>query len=85
MLNNPDTRTWLATIFGVAILTGIFGADLLFFHQAGTTADVGLIVGATAALGMRTTYVAGKQAVISNLTIGNNTPGSPVASKATTL
>ncbi len=66
MLANPDIRNWISTIFGVAILVTIFGADLLFFQKAGTTTDVALIVGAIGALGIPTSYAAGKRVATIN-------------------
>jgi hypothetical protein len=67
MLTNPDVRSWISTLLGVVIVCGLFGADLLHFHQAGTTADVALIVGAVGALGIRTGFSAGQQSAVTKL------------------
>jgi hypothetical protein len=61
-LSSPEVRNWISTVVGVIIICGIFGSDLLHFHQVGAIGDVGIIVGAVGALGVHASFQVGKGA-----------------------
>ena len=59
VLSSPEVRNWISTVLGVVIVCGLFGADMLHFHQVGVAGDVGIIVTALAALGVHTGFQIG--------------------------